>query len=284
MQLKKLFPTFGTALAGFDPRQASDNDIARLKALVYDRKVVALKGLDIDRSNYLTFARRFGTIEQFRLKNYHDLEYPEILVINNLNHGQSVGARKLGNMWHSDSSYLPEPLPLTFLHARRVPVGLGDTLFVDMQQTLAELPSEMLAAVVGREAEHDVRYTYKVKESDVGDAIADILARLERSFPPARHPTIAHHPVTGHRALYISPGYTVRLCGYADDEGRAILGRLFDFALRIANVSAYRWEPDDLLIWDNRSVIHCATPLPDDADRLMHRIGVNDGPFFDPKS
>ena len=202
MQLKKLFPTFGTALAGFDPRQASDNDIARLKALVYDRKVVALKGLDIDRSNYLTFARRFGTIEQFRLKNYHELEYPEILVINNLNHGQSVGARKLGNMWHSDSSYLPEPLPLTFLHARRVPVGLGDTLFVDMQQTLAELPSEMLAAVVGREAEHDVRYTYKVKESDVGDAIADILARLERSLPPPpppatrRLPTI-QSPVTG---------------------------------------------------------------------------------------
>lgn len=272
--------SFGTVVRGFDSRQATDEEISELMALVREKKLVALKGQQLNRPGYLSFARRLGSLEQFRLKNYHDPEYPEILVINNRNRGQSVGARKLGNMWHSDSSYLPAPLPLTLLHAQRVPAGLGDTLFVDMQQALAEMPQDLLTSIDGRQAEHDVRWTYKVRESDVGEAITDIFARIGAVFPAVRHPTIVRHPTTGERLLYLNPGYTVRICGYPEDESRAVLGRVFEHVLRPERVFSYSWEPDDLLIWDNRSVIHRATDLPDDADRLMYRIGVSDGPFF----
>jgi taurine dioxygenase len=114
----------------------------------------------------------------------------------------------------------------------------------------------------------------------LGESIAEIFARVGKSFPAARHPTIISHPVTGNDALYLSPGYTVRICGCTEEESRDILSRIFNHVIQPQKVFAYRWEPHDLLIWDNRSVIHSATPVPDDADRLMYRIGVTDGPFF----
>src|SRR5882672_12284483 len=129
-----LSESFVTAVTDFDINTAPLDDIRALQELVYERKVVAVKKQSLTREGYQQFASRFGELEQFKLKNYHDPAYPNILVINNRNAGGAVGARKLGNMWHSDSSYLPSPLPLTMLHAQQVPEAAGDTLFVDMQK------------------------------------------------------------------------------------------------------------------------------------------------------
>lgn len=277
--------TFATAIVDFDIAAATDRDIAAIRDLTYSRKVVALKSQAINRDAYLRFSQRFGQPEQFRLKDYHDPGYPNILVIDNRNGGgtgQSVGARKLGNMWHSDSSYLTEPLPLTFLHAQRVPngEGKGDTLFVDMEEALRTLPGCLRERIEGRQAKHDVRWTYKVKQSDLGESVQEIFQRLAKTFPAISHPTIVRHRQTGREALYLNPGYTTHIEGYSDEDSRALVDEIFEHVLQPKHIFAYRWDANDLLIWDNRSVIHCATDLPRDAERVMHRIGINDGGFF----
>ena len=277
--------SFVTAIVDFDIATATDRDIATIRELTYSRKVVALKNQPMNRDAYLRFARHFGVPEQFRLKNYHDPEYPDILVIDNRNGGavgNSVGARKLGNMWHSDSSYLTEPLSLSFLHAQRVPAGegQGDTLFVDMQEALRTLPAHLRERIEGRQAKHDVRWTYKIKQSDLGESMMEIIQRLATTVPAVLHPAILRHRHTGRETLYLSPGYTTHIEGYSDEDSRALLDEVFAHVLRPENVFTYRWETNDLLIWDNRSVIHCATDLPPEAERVMHRIGINDGGFF----
>ncbi|QCR35612.1 TauD/TfdA family dioxygenase [Nissabacter sp. SGAir0207] len=280
MKVTHLSSTFVTAVTEFDIRTATDDDIAQLRDLIYRRKVVAIKNQPLDRDSYQQFAARFGELEKFKLKNYHDPDYPNVLVLDNRNSGGGVGARKLGNMWHSDSSYLPSPLPLTFLHAQRVPAAAGDTLFIDMEVALAELPADLRAAIEGRTAQHDVRWTYKVKAEDLGESIQEIFQRLAQSVPASTHPTVAVHPRTGASSLYLNPGYTLEINGYKGEEGRDLLAQITAWVLATQTLFAYRWEANDMLIWDNRSVWHCATALPPDADRLMYRIGVNDGPFF----
>ncbi|WP_161974295.1 MULTISPECIES: TauD/TfdA dioxygenase family protein [Agrobacterium tumefaciens complex] len=275
-----LTTSFASAIEDFDAQRATDEELRQLQELVYSRKVVAIKDQKIDRKSYQDFAARFGSLEPFKLKNYHDPEFPSILVINNLNRGQAVGARKLGNMWHSDSSYLATPLALTFLHAQRVPENAGDTLFVDTEAALADLPGNLLERIKSRHAEHDVRWTYKVKETDIGESISEIFARIGREFAAAVHPTIITHPVTGRNALYLNPGYSSRIRDYSESESRTLLDEVFSQVLQPDRIFAYRWAANDILIWDNRSVIHSATDIPDDADRLMHRIGVNDREFF----
>lgn len=277
--------SFATAIVDFDIATATDHDIVAIRELMYSRKVVALKNQPMNRDAYLSFSRHFGEPEQFRLKDYHDPDYPNILVIDNRNGGatgNSVGARKLGNMWHSDSSYLPEPLALTFLHARRVPdgKGQGDTLFVDMQEALRTLPHHLRERIEGHRAKHDVRWTYKVKQGDLGESVQEIFQRLAVTYPAASHPAIVRHPHTGCESLFLNPGYTTHIEGYSNEESRALLDEIFAHVLRPSHVFAYRWEANDLLIWDNRSVIHCATDLPREVERVMYRVGINDGGFF----
>ncbi|RMO68880.1 TauD/TfdA dioxygenase family protein [Pseudomonas syringae group genomosp. 3] len=280
MKLTDLAETFVTAVTEFDINTASLDEIRAIQGLVYERKVVALKNQTLTREGYQQFAACFGELEQFKLKSYHDPAYPDILVINNRNGAGAVGARKLGNMWHSDSSYLAEPLPLTMLHAQQLPETGGDTLFVDMQSVYDDLPKDLYERIKHRQAVHDVRWTYKVKQDDLGESIQEIFARLEQTFPASTHPTVAVHPRTLRESLYVNPGYTTRIAGYSQEQSRALLDELFAFALTPARVFNYQWEPNDLLIWDNRSVLHCATELSRDAQRVMFRIGVNDGAFF----
>lgn len=280
MKRRDLSASFVTAVTDFDINTASLGDIRVLQELVYERKVVAIKNQSLTREGYQQFASCFGELEQFKLKNYHDPAYPNILVINNRNGGGAVGARKLGNMWHSDSSYLPSPLPLTMLHAQQVPEAAGDTLFVDMQAVYDELPKNLYEKISNRHAVHDVRWTYKVKDDDLGESIQEIFTRLGQTFPASTHPTVAVHPRTQRESLYVNPGYTTRISGYSEEQSRALLAELFDFALTPERIFNYQWEVNDLLIWDNRSVLHCATELPRDAQRVMFRIGVNDGEFF----
>ena len=281
MRQVALRESFATAVYDFDINTAGADDIAALRSLIYERKVVALKNQRISRETYMAFAGQFGQLEQFKLKNYHDPEFPNILVINNQNQGgKAVGARKLGNMWHSDSSYLDHPLALSFLHAQKLPGQGGDTLFVDSVAALDTLPEKLRGQIIGRLAEHDVRWTYKVKEDDLGESITEIFDRLAKSFPATLHPTVTAHPSTGRRSLYVNPGYTTRVAGYGADESRALLNEIYQHVLKPDNIFAYQWEPNDLLIWDNRSVWHCATELSPEQERVMHRIGINDGAFF----
>ena len=280
MKIENLTETFGAAITDFNVVDASENDFQRIQDLLYDRKVVALKRQDIDRPSFQAFAQRFGSLEPFKLKNYHDPEYPNILVINNLNTGKSVGARKLGNMWHSDSSYLETPLALTFLHAQAVPENEGDTLFVDMVAALGDLPDNLREKILGRVIEHDVRWTYKVKETDLGESISEILARLSKDTGAVRHPPTVTHPVTKRTALYVNPGYSTRIVDASEAESLDLLRSIEEFLTQPSRVFPYRWESHDILIWDNRSVIHCATELSPGANRRMHRIGVTDREFF----
>ncbi|HHL1992068.1 TauD/TfdA family dioxygenase [Acinetobacter baumannii] len=281
MKLVNLTESFATAILDFDINNATHDDIKKIKDLIYQRKVVSIKNQNINREAYLKFAKNFGSLEQFKLKNYHDPEYPNILVINNKNAGNAVGARKLGNMWHSDSSYLTTPLPLTFLHAQKLPSHGGDTLFIDMQSALEALPSNLLNQIEGRKAAHDVKLTYKVKSEDLGESIQEIFTRLASSFPATYHQTIMVHPITGHKNLFMNPGYTTsKITGYTDDESQSLLTQIFEHVIRPEKIFAYKWENNDLLIWDNRSVLHCATEVAREEERLMYRIGVNDGDFF----
>ncbi|MCY1523792.1 Taurine catabolism dioxygenase TauD, TfdA family [compost metagenome] len=119
-----------------------------------------------------------------------------------------------------------------------------------------------------------------MKDDDLGESIQEIFDRLESTVPAQRHPTILHHPATGRCSLYLNPGYTTQLVGYSADESRRLLDQIFAQVLTPGRVFNYQWEADDMLIWDNRSVWHCATELACDADRLMYRIGVSDREFF----
>ena len=94
------------------------------------------------------------------------------------------------------------------------------------------------------------------------------------------HPAIRTHPDTGRKALYVNAGFTKQLKGLPKEESDALLDRLFEESIRPEYVYAHKWKPNDLLIWDNRCVIHCATSYDHKYARHMHRTTIaGDRPF-----
>jgi taurine dioxygenase len=280
MNVEPIWPsaTFGIRVFGVDLRVPAGLDFAQIAALIHRHKVVAFDNQDLSDEEYLAFARGLGEIVPFKFKNYSTLGRPEIMILNNQGHLTGVGGRKVGNMWHSDSSYQTRPLDLTLLLGKIVPDRKqgGDTLFLDTYHVLSQLDPDLLAKLAVAEARHEVLWTYKVTQEDIGDSLKELVDRLRSKNGYATHPCIVPHPRTGLKNLYINPGYTTGLVGWGSEESKATLEKVFATALKDENIFAYIWKRNDLVIWDNRSTWHMATAVDSSAARIMHRIGIQE--------
>ena len=276
-----IFPEFGLSYTNINVAQLTLHEINKLKTKLYQHKLLVFKQQHLSCKNYLLFAKKLGQPQRFKLKNYSLQGHPEIMVLNNQSLGdQDRGGRKIGNMWHTDSSYLSKPLPLTLLYAKKVPNAQGSTLFRDMVQALKMLSPAVREALHNRQALHDVKWTYKITTTDVGSSIHEVVTHLAQRYPAVSHPCLMTHPFNGQQSLYLNPGYTTTVLGYDKTQSDNLLKRVFNSILTPSQIQTYPWEAQDLMIWDNRSLIHCATDLPAHEARLMYRIGVDDGEFF----
>jgi taurine dioxygenase len=233
--------------------------------------VLLVRGASLEPSEYLSFAKQMGALVPFVDLEYRHPEHPEIFVVSNVQRdGKKFGMDRVGYYWHSDSSFLKSPLPLTMLHSQIVPEQGGETAFIDMVGVYERLPESL----------HEGKWRYLITDNDIGLSIQEILERDEKLVPTPTHPMVVIHPVTGRKALYMSEGITRRILGLSEEHSESILGDLWTRIERDPSYYQHVWGEKELLIWDNRSVIHRAFPNIPGQRRLMFRIGVNDGPFF----
>lgn len=109
----------------------------------------------------------------------------------------------------------------------------------------------------------------------------ELIDEIARLSPDVRHPAVIAHPATGERALYVNEGFTTRIDGLASEDSRALLGELF--ALAHQRAQTHTWRPGDVVIWDNRLVLHRSGAVPQDEEYVVFRISIFDGlPFYEP--
>jgi taurine dioxygenase len=280
MKLEKIWKKadFGIRIFDLDLTDSLKIDFTRLSGLIHQYGVVALNNQNITDDQYIEFAKELGELVPFKFKNYSAADRPEIMILNNQAQRTGLGGSKVGNMWHSDSSYLKKPLDLTLLLGKEIPHPRygGNTLFVNTNQILNQMDSCLVADLESLEARHEVTWTYKVTKEDVNFSLKEIIDRLRKKNEYVIHPCISTHPKTGKKNLYMSPGYTTEIVGMRQDESTSLMEKIFNTALQPENIFSYEWKPADLLIWDNRSVWHMATPVEDSVDRLIHRIGIQE--------
>lgn len=184
-----------------------------------------------------------------------------------------------GGGWHSDWSFQAAPPAATILHSKVTPPTGGDTLFADTARAYDTLSPQFQKQLHGLRAMHSAagpygRDGYFAKESGRTGMRILVSADAERTYS---HPLVTVHPISGRRTLFISPGYTIGIEGMTETESDAILGFLFKHITNEQFVYRHVWRPDMLVIWDNRSVLHCATGGYDGYLRLMHRTVIAGG-------
>ena len=182
--------------------------------------------------------------------------------------------------WHADWSFQEFPPDGTCLYGKVIPDQGGDTLFADQQAALAAMPSELRSRLEGVQAIHSARGGYAPDGTYGDDDAEDRSMRIRPSadaYATQLHPLIQTHRETGAETLYSVLGYIIGFDGIDGDEERELLGELYGWQTRDEFVYRHRWEPDMLVMWDNRCLLHRATGGYDGQDRLLHRatIGYN---------
>jgi taurine dioxygenase len=280
----------GVAVQDFDAVTATEGELQKLRGLVYERRVVVLKDQLLATDQFVDFSKRLGTPVPYLQENYRHPEYPLIFVSSNVPvEGRKIGVARTGGYWHSDTAFQQKPVPLTLLYPRVVPRNTARaTLFLDLERACRELPRHLKEHVDGRVFLHSGRWRYKVREQDAGFDISEILSMIDRVQPPARHPAVIVHPVTGERGIYATRGFTVGVEGLHPREGEELLSELFDFLEQERFIAAFEWELGDVILWDNRLLAHRASRRDSaqgdvaeaargEEDTTVYRILIDDG-------
>lgn len=280
-EIRPLDGGLGAELVGLDlSRPFNPQDFARVHGAHLEHKLLIFRDQRITPAQQVAFSRRFGELQIHVLKQFQLGGQPEVFVISNIvENGQPVGLGDAGKFWHSDLSYKEVPSLGSMLYAQELPEEGGDTLFADQQRAYETLPEALRRAIEGKRAVHSytARYDDEVFE---GIRRPQLTAEQLAEVRTVEHPVVRTHPETGRKGLFVNENFTTRIVGVPEEESRQILAELFAHSARSEFVYRHQWQPNDLLFWDNRSLIHLATGCPNHLRRRMHRTTIQgDAPF-----
>ena len=219
---------------------------------------------------FLAIASRLGKPVPFGLKKYCPEGFPpEVTLIDTLGDGMTAAPRGFGEGWHQDSSFLPDPPAFTVLHAYDIPSRGGDTLFADTRKALATLCPSDIQELRTTTFEHSVHSSYRITSQDVGLPLEEVRSRL----PKTHHPAIMAHP-RGGSTLWISPLYVQT---NLQPQTKPLFDRVLAEILKHQIV--HQWSAYDLILWDNRVVLHAASAYNGSERRRLIRTVVEDRSF-----
>lgn len=275
LQIRKFDAPLGAQVEHLDlSRPLEDDAFAPIVQAHLDHHVLVFRDQRITPQQQIDFSRRFGPLQIHVLRNFQLPGHPEILVVSNIvENGQPIGLGDAGAYWHSDLSYKERPSLGSMLHAQELPAEGGDTLFANMHLAWDTLPTPLKAAVEHRKAEHS--YLAKYEELRLRSPWRPALTPEQiAEVAPVVHPIVRTHPGNGRKALFVGEHFTTRIVGLPADESRDLLAQLFAHSVRPEHVYRHRWQPHDMVFWDNRSVIHLAAGCPDHLRRRLNRTTI----------
>lgn len=271
----------GAEIIGLDlTRELAPADFSRVHQGHLDHHLLVFRDQRITPQQHIDFSRRFGPLMIHVLHQFHLAGHPEILTVSNIvEDGKPIGLGDAGKYWHSDISYKELPSLGSLLHAQELPSEGGDTLFANMHLAYDTLPAALRNAIVGKRAVHSYLAQYGQLQKE-GNWRPNLSAQQIAQVQEVVHPVVRTHPENGRRALFVSEGFTTRIVGLPEDESRALLAELFAHSVRAEHIYRHRWQPHDLVFWDNRSLIHLAGGTPDHLRRKLYRTTIEgDVPF-----
>jgi alpha-ketoglutarate-dependent taurine dioxygenase len=273
----------GVVVEGFDP--ASDDDVRTVRQAVYREKIVVLKGQNHDPHGFLALGRRFGEPETYYEPIYHHPEVKEVFVSSNVSDGEKqIGVPKTGKFWHSDYQFMPRPFDITLICPQVVPTRDRGTYFINLCKAYETLSEELKLAVKDTTATHSVRRYFKIRPSDVYRPISEVMDEVDAKTPPVRMPTAHQHRHTDETILYVSEGFTLSI---ADADGREqpdLLRALLEHTGQLDRTFSHpaihlqTYEKGDMLLWDNRSMVHRALHTTTPEPTVSYRVTVYDEP------
>jgi len=257
---RRLAPAIGFELKDISlAAEFTEDDIGALRQLLSRHKVLVFRAQsDLTPAAHVAFARRFGPLEVHPVISHHP-DHPELVtfVHNSDNRG-------VENVFHSDTSFYPQPSMGSILRCAECPEVGGDTIFVNMVAAYEGLAQRVKDRIAGLGAMHDASVVFGNRRPT-----ADAREELRKEIPPVEHPVVRTHPETGEKILFVNEAFTTHFANFRqvndgvwNQDAPTQARDLFAHLVRQARTPEYQvriqWQKDTVVFWDNRAVQHYA--------------------------
>jgi alpha-ketoglutarate-dependent 2,4-dichlorophenoxyacetate dioxygenase len=278
--VSRLAAGFAARIDGVDlARPVDEPTWAAVSKALDEHSVLVFRGQSLDDDAQIAFSRRFGPLEitrsmnpaagtPFARQSNLDIKTGEVIPPDDRRM-----VYQLANMlWHSDSSFKEVPSLCSLLSARIVPPEGGATEFASARCAYPTLPEPLTRRVETAVAVHDFAWS----RDQIRPGFFTEKERAE--YPPVRHPVVRTNPVNGRKSLFLG-AHASHIVGMPVEDGRALLKTLLDHVTQPQFRYRHEWQEGDLVVWDNRCVLHRATPFDTTRHkRLMQRTTVSGTP------
>ncbi|MEL0018891.1 MAG: TauD/TfdA family dioxygenase [Rickettsiales bacterium] len=257
----------GAEISGVDLAQPLGNEgFATVHQALLDHGVIFFRDQVLTPEQQIAFSRRFGDLRIS--EQYESLEgYPEIIEI--VKEPDSTGI--VGNLWHSDESFLPQPALGSLLYMIECPEVGGDTMFANQYAAYEALSPGMREMLSGLNA---VYSDASLQQRNAGRALKVKPGSQDRDIYESVHPVVRTHPETGRKSLFVHKPYTIRFENMTEEESKPLLDFLYAHSARPEFTCRFRWRKGSLAFWDNRCLVHYALNDYAGVRRYAHRVTV----------
>ena len=273
LRVSRLTPIIGAELGGVDLSAALSPAVVRaIHSSLMQHQVIFFRDQRIEPHHQVNFARKLGRLRLAQRAAFELVEdIPEMaLIVNDEQRPPNV------NHYHTDGIFRREPEFASMLRAIEVPPTGGDTIFVSLHAAYDALDDEMKSYLEDKYASNDFMKLHgspRKNRSWEGDN-RERMEEMHRQNPPVIHPMVRTHPVTGLKSLYVSESFTTHILDEDEQRSTEILDLLFRHYERPEFQCRFRWQPNAIALWDNRSTLHYAVADYWPAKRLMHRLTI----------
>ncbi len=265
----RLTPRLGAEVRGIDldrPVERRQFDAVHEALLRY--QVLVFNGQRLSPAAQVAFARRFGEVHTHVMSQYHADGFPELYLLSNLTpEGAPSGKHPdRGTLaWHTDGSWMQRTGLATFMFAVEIPRRGGETHFADMYGGYSRLRASTRRRIAALHAVHSLDFSRNRRHGD------QPMTRAQReAAPPVAHPVVRTHPETGRPALFLGD-HAEHIVELPYAEGRALIEQLNAKAVACADIYRHAWRRDQLVVWDNRCLLHRASAYDTARERRVIR-------------
>ena len=264
LDIRKITARIGAEVRGVDlSTELSADTVTALRDALNTHKALVFRNVNIDDAGQERFVRSFGELTT---------AHPTVPAVEGAPNVLPVDSeRGRANHWHTDVTFVVNPPQLSTLRSIVIPPYGGETLIANTAAAYRDLPEPLRAFADTLWAVHTNDYDYAVPAEALDE---EALARRE-VFTAIKyetvHPVVRVHPLTGERGLFIG-GFAQRIVGLSNTESRDILRLLQAYVTRPENVLRYSWQPNELVLFDNRITQHYAIDNYDGQPRRLNRV------------
>lgn len=269
IEIRPLCECFGAEIVGIDLAQPVDDALyARIHSAFLERQLLLFRDQDLSPGNHVALGRRFGEVQVHVMNQYHADGFPELYFLTNLDEQGKPSGRhpdKGTLAWHTDGSWRRVTGQATMLYAIEIPGEGGETHFCDMYGAYAALSDEMKSRLAGARALHNLDFSRSRRHGE--DPMTEA---QKREVPPVDHPVVRTHPETGRKCIFLGD-HAETIIGLDYEQGRKLVEEINALAIRPELTYRHRWRKRDLVIWDNRCLMHRSTPYDTTRERRVMR-------------